>query len=57
MLFIKLMILWSRGLLETLIVAQLLAVSNGILRFIFVFTRHPPPPPPPLDPIISRWLI
>jgi hypothetical protein len=41
MLFIKLMILWSRGLLEKLTVAQLLAVSNGIRRFIFVFTRSP----------------
>ena len=43
MLFIKLMILWSGGLLEKLTVAQLLAVSNGILRFILVLTRHPPP--------------
>jgi hypothetical protein len=43
MLFIKLTILWNRGLLEKLAVAQLLAVSNGIRRFIFVFTRSPPP--------------
>lgn len=43
MLFIKLTILWSTGLLEKLAVAQLLEVSNGIRRFIFVFTRSPSP--------------
>jgi hypothetical protein len=42
MLFVKLMILWRRELLEKLTVAQLVAVSNGILRFIFVFTRSLP---------------
>jgi hypothetical protein len=43
MLFVKLTILWSRGLLEKLAVAQLLAVSNGIRRFIFVLSRSAPP--------------
>jgi hypothetical protein len=43
MLFIKLMILWSSRLLEKLTVVQLLAVSNGIRRFTFVFTRSPHP--------------
>jgi hypothetical protein len=36
------MILWNRGILENLTVAQLLAVSYGIRRFIFVFTRSLP---------------